>query len=198
MKLLIYIMLPLLLVLAPGFPSAQEASQNLLVTAKNHLTLSAGYGEAIPGFGATKVRVRDADFILRYGHYLTDEMGESWYKGRHSVLVEVPFYYVTNPKASTMTGLNLLACWDFTNISKKVVPYIFAGGGAVYISSSLPEMGSKINANYQAGGGLHYFLSREIAIDINARYHHISNISTSSPNMPLNSVKGTIGISHFW
>jgi lipid A 3-O-deacylase len=37
-----------------------------------------------------------------------------------------------------------------------------------------------------------------VALDFNARYHHISNAGTASPNMPLNGSKLLLGISHFW
>jgi lipid A 3-O-deacylase len=177
---------------------AQDENRNILATSKNQLGVTLGYGEAYPGFGNTHIRVRDVDIILKYGRFLTDELGESWYKGRHAIVVEVPGYYVTSPKTSVMTGINLLANWTFTNISKTVAPYIFAGGGMVYMSSTMPDMGSKLNGNYQGGAGLYYFLSKDIAVDFNVRYHHISNLGTSSPNSPLNSMKATIGISHFW
>jgi hypothetical protein len=37
-----------------------------------------------------------------------------------------------------------------------------------------------------------------MAIDLTARYHHISNAGTAHPNVPLNSSKILIGISRFW
>jgi hypothetical protein len=198
MKRVISIAVLLCLFYLPDIACAQDDTQVTIANAKGHLGLSAGYGEAYPGFGATKTRVRDADFILKYGHYLTDEMGESWYKGRHSILIEIPFYDVTSPKPGVMVGINFLACWDFTNISKTIVPYIFAGGGAIYTNLNLPDMGSKFNGNFQGGAGFHYFLTRNVAFDFNARYHHISNAGTAHPNMPLNSSKVLMGISHFW
>jgi lipid A 3-O-deacylase len=199
MKNLIFITVLLYLFYVPQLSAAQENFTPIFNTAKSHLTFSLGYGESYPGLGETKTRVQDVDFILKYGHFLSEEIGDSWYRGRHEILVEVPFYYVASPKSAIMTGINFLACWNFTSLSKKVVPYLFAGGGAVYTNLNLPnDLGSKFNGNYQAGVGSHYFLTRNIAIDFNARYHHISNAGTAKPNVPLNSSKVMIGLSRFW
>jgi lipid A 3-O-deacylase len=198
MKIFISIALLFVLFCTPCMSFAQDETRPAIATADNQLTFSAGYGEAIPGFGHTHTRVRDADFILKYGYFLTKELGDSWYKGRHQIVFELPFYYVTTPRSAVMTGINVLAYWHFTGISRTVVPYIFGGGGAIYTNLNLPDMGSRYNGNFQGGAGFNYFLSRNIAIDFNARYHHISNAGSASPNMPLNSVKAMIGISHFW
>jgi hypothetical protein len=199
MKKLVLITVLSLLCCMPHLSAAQEDFSTIFKTAKSHLTLSLGYGESYPGLGETKTRVEDVDVILKYGHFLSEEIGDSWYRGRHEILVEVPFYYVASPKSAIMTGINFLACWNFTSFSKRVVPYLFAGGGAVYTNLNLPnDLGSKWNGNYQGGVGTHYFLTRNIAVDLTARYHHISNAGTASPNVPLNSTKVLIGISRFW
>jgi opacity protein-like surface antigen len=198
-KKLILITALLFIICMPQLSAAQEDFTTIFNTAKSHLTFSLGYGESYPGLGETKTRVQDVDVILKYGHFLSEEIGASWYRGRHEILVEVPFYYVASPKSAIMTGINFLACWDFTSFSKRVVPYLFVGGGAVYTNLNLPnDLGSKWNGNYQGGVGTHYFLTKNIALDLTARYHHISNAGTAKPNVPLNSTKVLIGLSRFW
>lgn len=198
MKKLFAITSLLVLCLIPCLSSAQENGTPIFKKAKSHLTFSSGFGKTYPGLGDTKTSVEDYDFILKYGYFLSEEKGSSWYRGRHEILFEIPFYYVTKPKSAIMIGINVLACWNFTAASETVIPYIFAGGGPLYTNLDIPDLGTKFNGNYQAGTGVHYFLTNKTAIDLNIRYHHISNAGTAKPNIPLNSIKTLIGISIFW
>jgi hypothetical protein len=109
------------------------------------------------------------------------------------MLIEV-LSAVYHPKSAVMTGINFLACWDFT-ASEKIVPYIFAGGGFVYTNLDLPGLGSEFNGNYQGGFGLRYLIKERTAVEFNYRLHHISNADTADPNEPLNSSKILFGIS---
>ncbi len=95
-----------------------------------------------------------------------------------------------------MTGMNFLACWDFTAFNK-IVPYIFAGGGPLYTNLDIPGLGKELNGNYQSGLGVHYFIEKNLSIDFNVRQHHISNAGTADPNEPLNSSKILFGLSFF-
>ncbi|MBI4837696.1 MAG: acyloxyacyl hydrolase [Nitrospirae bacterium] len=180
-------------ILVAAETSAQEAQgfQN----AKNHWTFLGGYGITHPGLGDTRTRVETVDFILQYGYFLSDEKGKSWYRSRHELLIEVPFYRVMHPETAIITGLNFLACWNFT-ASKKIIPYISAGGGPVYTNLNAPELGSQFHGNYQARAGFHYLISKNMAVDFHYRFHHISNANTADPNSPLNSSKMLFGISY--
>jgi lipid A 3-O-deacylase len=178
---------------------AEEGYAPVLTTAKSQWSLLLGYGESYPGFRETRTRVRDTDLLLKYGHFLSGEKGDSWVRGRHELIIEVPVYIVTSPKPAAMTGVDFLFCWNFTSFSKRVVPYLFAGGGPLFTNLDLPnDLGSKLNGNIQAGIGAQFFLNKNIAFDFNVRYHHISNGATASPNVPLNSSKVLIGISRYW
>ena len=160
---------------------------------KGYWTLIGGFGRTLRYFGEPRVKVQEAELILRYGHFLTEEVGKSWYKSRHGILIELPFSYVYDPDRAIMAGINFLACWDFVS-SEKIVPYLFIGGGLVYTNLHLPGLGSKLNGNYQGGIGIHYLISRSIAFDLNCRLHHISNANLVDPNVPLNSAKLLFGL----
>ena len=58
-------------------------------------------------------------------------------------------------------------------------------------------MGSRLDFSYQAGTGIQYFITRNTALNVEYRYHHVSNANTASPNEPLNSSKILLGISIF-
>ncbi|MFA5394200.1 MAG: acyloxyacyl hydrolase [Candidatus Ratteibacteria bacterium] len=136
------------------------------------------------------------DFVYRYGYFLSEETGKAWYRGRQELLVEVPFSFVQSPRDGQMMGISFLACRNFTS-SRKIVPYVFAGGGPVYTNLNIPDLGTELNGNYQAGAGLRFFVSDRISLDLNCRFHHISNADTAKPNIPLNSTKFFLGISFY-
>lgn len=164
--------------------------------AKGHWSISGGFGTTHPGLGATESRVETVDLILGYGHYLSDEIGRSWYKGRHEIIFELPVHLVVKPETTPMVGMTFLACWTFT-ASKTITPYIFGGGGLVYTDLNVPELGKKLNGTHQAGAGFHYFFKKNTSLDLSYRFHHISNANTGEPNGPLNSSKILFGISFF-
>lgn len=165
--------------------------------AKDHWTVLGGYGITHPGFGNTRTVVETVDLMLSRGHFFTEEIGRSWYRGRHELILEIPFNLVVRPETTLMTGITLLGCWNLTAVSEKFIPYFIAGGGLIYTELDAPELGSKLNGNYQAGAGFHYFISKDTSIDFSYRYHHISNAGTAKPNDPLNSSKILIGVSVF-
>jgi opacity protein-like surface antigen len=162
----------------------------------HHWTVMGGYGVSHKGLGATDTKVETIDIILRYGRFLTGELGSSWYKGRHEILIEVPFRTVVHPETAIMTGINFLAAWNFT-AGDSIIPYIMAGGGPVYTNLDIPGLGAELNYSYQGGLGLHYFVGNNRSINVNYRLHHMSNAGTADPNEPLNSSRILIGITFF-
>jgi len=163
------------------------------LTAKNSLTVLGGYGISHKGLGATATRVETVDVIFRYGHFLTEELGESWYRGRHEILVEIPLRTVIHPESAIMTGITFLASWNFT-AGDKIVPHIFAGGGPVYTNLDIPGLGTELNYSYQGGAGFNYFIRKNMGINFNYRLYHMSNAGTAEPNEPLNFSRILIGV----
>jgi lipid A 3-O-deacylase len=156
-----------------------------------------GYGITHKNFGATRTQVQTWDAIARFGWFLSDETGMgNWYQGRHELLLELPYHLALDQAGRSMTGGYVLGSWKFTSL-KEFAPYIFAGGGALFVDLGLPSMGSRLCFSYQAGTGLQYFLKNNLALTLEYRYHHISNAGTATPNEPLNSSKILLGISYF-
>lgn len=155
-------------------------------------TVLGGYGSTHVGMGETREHVETADMVFRYARVLVDDMGASWYAGRHDVLVELPVSAVTT-HGSTMMGVNFLASYFFTSFDR-YEPYIFLGGGPVYVAAEIPGMGSNLNGNYQTGIGIAFNMGKEFNFDLEYRFHHISNAGRVSPNVPLNSSKLLVGI----
>lgn len=177
--------------------SVSTASANGLETAKSEVALLTGYGITHRDFGATRTQVQTWDAIARYGYFLSDVIGQgSWYQGRHELLMEIPYHLAIDQGGRSMTGGYLLGSWKFTNI-ENLAPYIFAGGGVLFVDLGLPSMGTKLDFSYQAGTGLQYLVRKDLGLMAEYRYHHISNAGSASPNEPLNSSKILLGISFF-
>jgi hypothetical protein len=156
-----------------------------------------GYGITDRGFGATRTQVETFDIILRYGRFLSREVGNGhWFQGRHELLLELPFHLAVDHNDRTMEGGYILGSWKFT-APKRIVPYVFAGGGILYVDLGLPTMGSRLDFSYQGGTGIQYFIRKDLALMAEYRYHHVSNAGTAEPNEPLNSSMFLIGMSFF-
>jgi len=183
--LIIFLLCPFFLV-----DSARAA---MIDTSKDRWEALAGYGQSFPGWGETTQRVETIDLVPRYNHLIFDDVGSGWYRGFHSILVELPVHVVVSPDVSTMIGLNFLACYTFT-AGERWHPYLFGGGGPLYSFADIPGMGADWNGNYQFGLGAEYDLLEKHNLLVEFRYHHISNGGSKEPNEPLNSCKFLIGI----
>lgn len=175
---------------------ASFAADTDVARASGEWTFLTGYGITHRGFGATRTQVQTADAILRYGHFLSDEAGTGWYKGRHELFLELPLHLAVDPRTRVMSGGYILGSWKFTSL-ENLFPYLFAGGGVLYVDLGLPTMGTRLDFSYQGGAGLQYFLRKNTAFTAEYRYHHVSNAGTAEPNEPLNSSKILFGFSFF-
>jgi lipid A 3-O-deacylase len=184
----------LLIALITGSALADDHAKTT-ADAGYELTLLTGYGITHRGFGETRTQVQTWDAIARLGWYLSDDIGKgSWYQGRHQLLVELPYHLAVDHGGRSMVGGYLLGSWKFTSLSH-VKPYIFAGGGPVNVGLGLPTMGAKLNFSYQGGTGVQIPVAQATMLNLEYRYHHISNAGTESPNEPLNSSKFLLGVS---
>ncbi|KAB0669792.1 acyloxyacyl hydrolase [Oryzomonas sagensis] len=192
-KRTILITLALIAFLAP----LPVRAETVVTTAQSEYALLTGYGITHRYFGATRTQVQTWDAIARYGRFLSQEVGRgSWYQGRHELLVEVPYHMAVDHDARSMVGGYLLGSWKFTGL-EGISPYVFAGGGILYVDLGLPTMGTKLDFSYQGGTGVQYFVRKDTALMAEYRYHHISNAGTAAPNEPLNSSKFLVGVTFY-
>jgi opacity protein-like surface antigen len=176
---------------------AFAAENEKVSTSPGEFALLSGYGISHKGYGETRTQVQTFDVVLRYGHFLSDEIGKGhWYQGRHEVLLELPYALAVDHDCRSMIGATILGSWKFTG-AEQFTPYLFGGGGIIYVDLGLPTMGSRLNGSYQFGGGIQHFITKDLAFIGEYRFHHISNLNTSSLNEPLNSSKFLIGISYY-
>lgn len=188
-------LLVVLLVALCSSPANADDRGKSTADAGYELTLLTGYGITHRGFGETRSQVQTWDAIARLGWYLSEEIGKgSWYQGRHQLLVELPYHLAVDHGARSMLGGYLLGSWKFTSLTN-LKPYIFAGGGPLYVDLGLTSMGAKLNFSYQGGAGVQLPIAPATMLNLEYRYHHISNAGTATPNEPLNSSKFLLGLS---
>ncbi len=180
-----------------GFVAVADAADRPVVTKNSEYSFLTGYGITHKYFGATRTQVQTWDAIARFGYFLSDEIARgAWYQGRHELLVELPYHMAVDHNAKSMVGGYMLGSWKFTGL-QEFAPYVFAGGGVLFVDLGLPTMGTKLDFSYQGGCGLQYFIRPDVALMAEYRYHHISNAGTASPNEPLNSSKFLFGLSYY-
>lgn len=197
-KLSVVVALATALILAAASP-ARAAENPEPSVATGEVALLAGYGISHTGFGATRTQVQTADAILRYGHFLSDEAGSGWYRGRHELFLELPVHLVVDPRDRVMTGGYILGSWKFTNWKDdKMYPYAFAGGGVLYNDLGLATQGTRLNYSYQGGVGLQHLFRPDLGLMAEYRYHHVSNAGTAKRNEPINSSKILFGVTRFF
>ena len=189
---LLSLRLPAILTVFMVLAAAAESAA-FFDTSKDNWALIGGYGQSFPGWGQTTERVETLDIVPRYTHMVFDTLGSGWYQGYHSTLVELPVHVVVSPDVSAMVGVNFLACYTFT-ASEEWRPYIFGGGGPLYSFADIPGMGADWNGNYQFALGVEHALAPTRVLLFEIRYHHISNVGTEDPNVPLNSAKILMGL----
>jgi len=187
------LILLLIFLLAGTVSHTDRAQAGTLDTSKDNWAIIGGYGQSVPGWGQTTQRVQTFDFIPRYNHLIFDDIGSGWYRGFHSLLLELPISLIVSPDVSAMLAMNFLASYTFT-ASQRWRPYLLGGGGPVYSFADIPGMGADLNGNYQFGIGLKYDMDKKNKLLFEIRYHHISNAGSKEPNEPLNSFKLLLGI----
>ncbi|MBL0225633.1 MAG: acyloxyacyl hydrolase [Geobacteraceae bacterium] len=190
--------LPLLVVLFILMLPPAVHADHPVSSANGEIGILTGYGSSFVGFGETRHKVQTWDTILRAGFFLSDEVGKgSWYQGRHELLLELPYHMAVDYGGRSMVGGYGLGHWRFTSL-ERVVPYVLAGGGVLFVDLGLPTMGTKLCFSYQGGTGVQYFIDRNTALNLEYRYHHISNAGTANPNEPINSNKLLMGVSFYY
>jgi lipid A 3-O-deacylase len=156
-----------------------------------------GYGTSHPGWGETTERVQTVDVVFRHcRHFFEKDSG--WIKGTHEFWIEAPVSVILSDSDDMdsndfgIVGLNFLFAWVFpeTPIGS---PYFMVGGGPQYVLADIEGVGSDLCGNYQAGGGIRLNLIEDHPINLELRFHHISNLGFAEPNVSLNSTKLLLG-----
>jgi len=159
-----------------------------------------GYGESIPGFGETTETVRTADFVFRWEKVLqTYDPSTARFRAKsHQFWIETGAMVLISDsdtqdsKDFGLTNIAFISAWTFD--LGKLEPYIFVGGGPVYVFADITGVGSDICGNYQSGVGIRGFHWLKKPMEIQLKYLHISNLEMADPNVALNTVRVLIAL----
>ncbi|MCF7916841.1 MAG: acyloxyacyl hydrolase [Candidatus Omnitrophica bacterium] len=117
--------------------------------------------------------------------------------GQVNFILEPFFNTVIGPDKNIEVGSNFLLKYSLTFLDK-IHPYIKGGIGALYMSQHTEEQSTQYNFLPQVGGGIQYFLTDNLAFNLEYRYRHLSNASIKNPNSGIDSDLILCGFSFFF
>ncbi len=165
-----------------------------------HLGAVAGYSHPhnIPSRERGAPNVNFAPVFLQAGYTVTDVHGPMPIRGSTEIIVEPTFLVISHPKKAFGEGVSFLARYNFVT-STRLVPFFNLGVGILHWNVEVPEtLETRFNFTLQAGLGLHYFVTDNLAVTGEARLYHISNAHRESPNIGINSTVYVLGASYFF
>ncbi|MBF0387195.1 MAG: acyloxyacyl hydrolase [Candidatus Omnitrophica bacterium] len=118
-------------------------------------------------------------------------------RGTTEFLIEPFVSYVPSPNQNMEGGFIIAFKYEWP-LTEKFHPYIWNGGGVMYITQHLREEALQVNFTPQIGGGFHYFIEKNKALNFEYRYRHFSNANLKLPNDGVNQGFISLGISWFY
>lgn len=127
-------------------------------------------------------------FMPSWGMVLSEPVGEDWYQGQVIVGAEVVYIQFQRPLLTHGVGFTPKIKYLFHG-THGIRPYVEFAGGPFYtdLAGRIPEESSRLNFVLTAGGGISWFLSPQLSLNVGYRFHHISNAGTRLPNLGLNA-----------
>ncbi len=184
-----------------GEPAAKEIWQGAVGEgfgrAVQSLSVAAGalYGLAV--FGSRQEHDL-AVTSLTYGHMLSRVRGQGhWYRGNWEFRAELFGGAQFSPTDEWLVGLAAHLRYNFAT-GTRWVPFVDGGAGVTGTGIREPDLSNTFEFNLQGGGGVHWFLRDNVALTFEVRYFHLSCAEISAPNLGLNGVLGTVGLSRFF
>jgi lipid A 3-O-deacylase len=138
-----------------------------------------------------------ANFEPRLGYFPFEQFGKGWIKSALETGLEGWFQYYFEPHTATAEGLKLALRYHVLGFGP-LVPYLEATAGAAGTSLKVMEIRSTFTFVFEAGAGLSYFVTPELAINAGYRFQHVSNGNTSTPNRGFNSDSGVVGVTYYF
>jgi hypothetical protein len=110
---------------------------------------------------------------------------------------EVILSAITNTSNTLEAGGNPLFFSLRYDRGQTLVPFVEGGEGLLYSNLLGEQLGSRFQFSSQAGGGLHWFIDKNLAVTAAYRLRHISNGGITRQNSGLNTDFYMLGITYF-
>jgi lipid A 3-O-deacylase len=171
-----------------SFPTQAEDIGPRLTVGTQEIGLSAGY--MLPHRLTTDHTTKQSGpaFMPSWAMVLTDPIGRCWARGQLLIGAEVVYIQFQRPQLTHGAGFTPKIKYLFQGTGR-LRPYVEFAGGPFYtdLGGRIPEESARFNFILTAGGGLSWFLTPQLSVNVGYRFHHISNAGTRMPNLGLNS-----------
>lgn len=143
----------------------------------------------------------DVDWVAvlpRWGYVFTDPVGPAFFRGNVYGMIEPILALTTRPFKGYIAGFTPVGRY-IVETGSRLRPFLSFGAGVLRtnLGTRVRELGSRHNFSLQGGPGLLWFVDGRTAVNIEYRFHHISNGGTASPNRGLNASFLLVGVSTF-
>jgi Lipid A 3-O-deacylase (PagL). len=149
---------------------------------------SVGYGKKIQiSRFKERTKVTMYQLLPRWGRFKDDRQEFIW---------ELPITYFSKPETAYAAGLSLMYRYHFSS-NRRFAPFVEAGSGFVFtnLDDKIDELTGGFQFSPQAGIGIRSALSPSSDLIVSARWFHLSNAGTRTPNVGLNNYMITAGYS---
>lgn len=137
-------------------------------------------------------------FAFNYdGAPALEKIGIFDYPGKIDFVFEPFVNVLVEYNTSFEVGTNLLMKYTYP-LTEKFQPYLKVGAGMVYMGQKVDDQATRFNYLPQVGLGFHFFITDDVAFNLEGRFRHLSNCSIKHPNNGIDSVGGMVGISKFF
>jgi hypothetical protein len=159
--------------------------------------VSAGATYGLEVFGSQEAH-HLALVSFTYGHMLGHVVGEGhWYRGNPEIRVELFTGAQFSPSSEWFVGFTPHLRYNFAT-GTRWIPFGDLGAGVTATGIGPPDLSGTFDFNLQAGGGVHWFFKDNVALTLEAHYTHWSCAGIHQPNLGLNGVTGTLGVTFFF
>ncbi len=161
------------------------------------ITFALGANYGIAAFGSDEAHDL-ALASLTYGHMLGRVLGEGhWYRGNPEFRLETFTGAQFSPGTEWLVGLTPHLRYNLAT-GTRWVPFVDCGAGVTATGIGPPDLSGTFEFNLQAGGGVLFFLEKNLAVTLDVHYTHWSCAGLHKPNLGLNGVTGMLGMSWFF
>lgn len=155
--------------------------------------LSAGAGFGMKIFGGSVAH----DWGIggfQYGYMLSHVRApQKWFAGNWELMGEFFGGGQYRPDTAYFVGLAPLLRYNFVSAGR-FVPFVDAGAGISATDIRNRDLSTTYEFNLQLGAGCRWFLKDNLALLAQYRFIHLSNASTHSPNLGVNTGSVMAGI----
>jgi len=189
---IVFILLTIVVLAIPRLSVAGEGTP-LVEKGTREISFGSGYGWSFQ----SNRHVESVPFNLRWGCVFTDPKGSSFWQGNWELLLEGTVNYLFHDQRKYGIGANGLIRYNFLS-GKRVIPFLQAGFGVWHSNLKMHGFPNDFNFCSQGGGGLQYFVKKNVAIQGEYRLQHYSNAGLKAHNSGLNLANFWMGCAYFF